>query len=88
MDLGYVMSIYPDVHPNYLLMVMIDIRDNGWPQEYNIIFWFQYRLCTLILDRKQYCNLLKKLNAEKRSNLYKNIDFEGWKNKGRSECKK
>ena len=33
------MSIYPTVHPDYLLVTMIDIRDNGYPRNYNIINW-------------------------------------------------
>ena len=81
MDLEYVMSIYPTVHPDYLLVTMIDIRDNGYPRNYNIINWFERRLMIYVLDYAIFCSMRDKLQAEKRSNLYKNIDFEGWRAK-------
>ena len=81
MDLEYVMSIYPTVHPDYLLVTMIDIRDNGYPRNYNIINWFERRLLIYVLDYNVFRSMSEKLKAEKRSNLYKNIDFDGWRAK-------
>ena len=81
MDLEYVMSIYGAVHPDYLLVTMIDIRDNGYPRNYNIINWFERRLLIYVLDYAMFRSMRDKLQAEKRSNLYKNIDFEGWRAK-------
>ena len=81
MDLEYVMSIYPTVHPDYLLVTMIDIRDNGYPRNHNIINWFERRLLIYVLDYAMFRSMRDKLQAEKRSNLYKNIDFEGWRTK-------
>ena len=75
MDLEYVMSRYPDVHPAFLLMTMIDIRDNGWPQNKNIIEWFNCRLIGFILFNQERKKVRAQYNKEKRSNLYKNIDF-------------
>ena len=81
MDLEYVMSIYPTVHPDYLLVTMIDIRDNGYPRNYNTINWFERRLLICVLDYAMFRSMRDKLQAEKRSNLYKNIDFEVWRAK-------
>ena len=81
MDLEYVMSIYPTVHPDYLLVTMIDIWDNGYPRNYNIINWFERRLLIYVLDYNVFRSMSEKLKAEKRSNLYKNIDFDGWRAK-------
>lgn len=75
MDLEYVMRQYPDTHPSFLLMAMIDIRDNGWPRDKNIIFWFEFKTMLYVLDREERRKIRAKYNAEKRSNLYKNIDF-------------
>ena len=81
MDLEYVMSIYPTVHSDYLLVTMIDIRDNGYPRNYNIINWFERRLLIYVLDYNIFRSMSEKLKAEKCSNLYKNIDFDGWRAK-------
>lgn len=75
MDLKYVMSRYPNVHPAFLLMTMIDIRDNGWPKDRNIIEWFNYRLIRFILFNQERKKVRAQYNKEKHSNLYKNIDF-------------
>jgi hypothetical protein len=80
MDLEYVMRQYPNIHPEFLLMAMIDIRDNGWPKDKNIIFWFELKTMLYVLDREKRRNIRAKYNAEKRSNLYKNIDFsKNWR---------
>ena len=83
MDLEYVMRQYPHTHPTILLMAMIDIRDNGWPKDINIIAWFELKTMLYELSREERLKLRAKYNAEKRSNLYKNIDFsKNWaKNK-------
>ena len=75
MDLEYVMRQYPNTHPEFLLMAMIDIRDNGWPTDINIIFWFEFKTVIYKLCREERLKIRAKYNAEKRSNLYKNIDF-------------
>lgn len=75
MDLEYVMRQYPNTHPSFLLMAMIDIRDNGWPTDINIIFWFEFKTVIYKLCREERLKIRAKYNAEKRSNLYKNIDF-------------
>lgn len=75
MDLEYVMRQYPDTHPSFLLMAMIDIRDNGWPKDINIIDWFEHKVILYVLDREERRKIRAKYNVEKRSNLYKNIDF-------------
>lgn len=75
MDLEYVMRQYPNTHPSFLLMAMIDIRDNGWPKDKSIIFWFEFKTMLYVLDREERRKIRAKYNAEKRSNLYKNIDF-------------
>lgn len=75
MDLNYVMSQYPSVHPSYLLMTMVDIRENGWPKETNIIDWFNYRLMSFILFNQERKKIREQYIKEKCSNLYKNVDF-------------
>ena len=67
--------MYPDTYLSFLLMAMIDIRDNGWPKDKSIIFWFEFKTMLYVLDREERRKIRAKYNAEKRSNLYKNIDF-------------
>lgn len=75
MDLDFVMSQYPSVHPSFLLMAMIDIRDNGWPRNQNVIFWFEYKMMLYVLSSEDRRKIRAKYKAEKRSNLYKHINF-------------
>ena len=54
---------------------MVDIRENGWPKDKNIIEWFNYRLIGFMFFNQERKKIRAQYNKEKRSNLYKNIDF-------------
>ena len=75
MDLEYVMNLYPTVHPSFLLVAMIDIRDNGWPRNWNIIRWFEYKTMLYVVSSEERRKIRHRYKAEKRSKLYKDIDF-------------